>query len=198
MKRYLVLMLLAVAFLLNCTSKNSAANGPLLPSEDSLAKQQFFPLTVYLKGQIYSIKEKTINPLVKTIVNEKVVDSAWLPFEQFENTFEPFTTPEIDSLSLIKEYAQNTFEDKSIGAITFTHQRIKPIIDTNVYTLKSWDFYIDTKTNAIRRVFMVKQKGKSQLQLTWENDKQCMQRFITEKEDGSLVLEKEIIINWDF
>lgn len=198
MNRYIGFLILFAVSIVSCKNQGEASTSPNIPSEDSLAKQQFFPVTTYIKGQIYKIKNIPINPLIRTIVNDKVVDSAWLQFGEFDKAFEQFTNPEIDSLSLIKEYLQSSFQDRTIEAMTFTHDRIKPITDTSVYTLKSWNFYIDAKTNLLRKVFMVKEKGSSTLHLTWNNDSNCSQRYIRQKPDGTLEVEKEITINWDF
>jgi len=68
---------------------------------DSLAKQRFFPVTIYIKGQLYSIKEKGLNPIQYLIEGDKK-DSSWLKIEDLPSAINEFITPEIDSTNLIQ------------------------------------------------------------------------------------------------
>ena len=77
----------------------------------SLAKQRFFPFTTYIKGQLYSIKEKGLNPIQYLIEGDKK-DSSWLKIEDLPSAINEFITPEIDSTNLIQLFLEKKFIDQ--------------------------------------------------------------------------------------
>ena len=156
----------------------------------------FFPVTSYLKGEIYNIKKSGINPLKYTSVNTHT-DSVWLKIEELDAVFQEFLQPEIDSLNLITLFTEKSFLDQSINAITLTYDPSVQLPDT--MKLKHWDVYIDPVANTIKRVYMVKEISKTRsLQLTWVNNQWCKITTIVTDENGISKIEKEEKITWDF
>lgn len=159
-------------------------------------KQMFFPVTSYLKGEIYNIKKSGVNPLKYTTVNNHT-DSVWLKIEDLDAAFGEFLQPEIDSLNLVNLFTEKSFLDQSINAITLTYDPSEQLPDT--MKLKHWDVYIDPDANTIKRVYMVKGISKTRsLQLTWVNNKWCKITTIVTDENGISNIEKEEKITWDF
>ncbi len=162
---------------------------------DSLAKQRFFPVTTYIKGQLYSIKEKGVNPIQYNMVGEKK-DSSWLKIEELPTAINEFLIPEIDSTNLNQLFLEKNFVDQSLGAVTFTYEPVKKLPDT--LTLKSWTVYVDAKTSNVKRIFIIKSQGNKTTQLTWNSDANCKMVYLTSNADGSFVIDKEVKIVWDF
>ena len=158
--------------------------------------QSFFPVTSYLKGEIYNLKKSGVNPLKFTTVNNHT-DSAWLKIEDLDAAVQEFLQPEIDSANLITLFNEKSFLDQSINAITLTYDPSVPLPDT--MQLKHWDVYINPETNKVKRIYMVKEIGKNKtLQLTWVNNKWCKILSIVTDENGVSKIEKEDRLTWDF
>lgn len=187
-------LLALVVVLFSCTNSGDpeAVAAETKPTE----KQKFFPVTSYLKGEIYNIKKSGINPLKYTSVNNHT-DSVWLKVEELDAAFREFLQPEIDSLNLVTLFTEKSFLDQSLNAITLTYDPSEQLPDT--MKLKHWDVYIDPDANTIKRVYMVKEISKTRsLQLTWVNNQWCKITTIVTDETGISKIEKEEKITWDF
>ena len=162
---------------------------------DSLAKQRFFPVTIYIKGQLYSIKEKGLNPIQYLIEGDKK-DSSWLKIEDLPSAINEFITPEIDSTNLIQLLWEKKLVDQSLDAVTLTYEPIKKLPDS--LSLSSWTVYIEPETGNVKRIYLVKTKTTKTTQLTWNSNANCKMVYLTSNADGSFVVDKEVKINWDY
>ena len=191
----ITISLLACSFFLySCTNSGKSAEQPA--QKDTLAAQRFFPVTEYLKGEIFNIKNAGINPLKYTTINEHT-DSVWVKIEQLDSVVQEFLQPEIDSANLISLFTEKSFMDQSLNAVTFTYDPTGTLPDS--MKLKHWDVYIDPKTSKVKRIYMVKQIDKTKtLQLTWINGQWCKITTIATDEKGIMSVEKEEKIIWDF
>jgi len=159
-------------------------------------KQSFFPVTSYIRGQIFEIKRNGVTPLKYTTIKNHT-DSVWLKFDQLEEAVKEFLTPEIDSANLITLFTEKNFLDQTIAAFTFTYDPTGQLPDS--MKLKRWDVYIDPENNKVKRIYMVKEISKSMsLQLTWQNGKYCKIVSIITDATGNSAVEKEEKITWDF
>ena len=183
-----------ILLLFSCThseKKNDMVQEKTLPQ-----KQHFFPVSSYLKGELYTIKNKGINPLKYTTINNHT-DSVWLKIEDLDAAVQEFLQPEIDSVNLITLFTEKSFLDQTLNAITITYDPAVPLPDT--FKLKHWDVYIDPDLNTVKRIYMVKEMSKtSLLQLTWVNNRWCKITYIVTDEKGVSTIEKEEKLVWDF
>lgn len=158
--------------------------------------QKFFPVTSYLKGEIYNIKKAGINPLKFTTVNNQT-DSVWLKIEELDTAVSEFLHPEINDTNLISLFTEKSFLDQTINAVTFTYDATISLPDSML--LKHWDVYIDPQSNNVKRIYLVKEISKSKtLQLTWVSNKWCKITSIITDEKGVSKIEKEEKLIWDF
>jgi hypothetical protein len=181
--------------LYSCSNNEKKATPSSVVTADSLAKQRFFPVTTYIKGQLFSIKEKGINPIQYTIIGNKK-DSIWLKIEDLPTAINEFLTPEIDSTNLNQLFLEKNFVDQSLDAVTFTYEPVKNLPDT--LTLKNWTVYVNQKTSDVKRIFIIKAKGNKTTQLTWNSNANCKMVYLTSNADGSFVVDKEVKITWDY
>lgn len=159
-------------------------------------KQSFFPVTGYLKGQLYEIRLKGVNPLRYTTINNHT-DSAWLRIEEMETAVKEFLSPVIDSTNLTGLFTEKNFLDQTIAAYTFTYDPSGPLPDS--LKLRHWDVYIDAETGKVKRVYMVKEISRwNTLQLTWQGGQYCRIVSIVSDEKGNSTVEKDEKITWDF
>lgn len=194
MKILLPVILLAI-ILLSCNNSSTTTVIPV--NTDTAVKQNFFPVTSFLKGEIYTIKSDGINPKKYTTINNHT-DSAWLKIEDLDAAVGEFLHPEIDSSSLITLFTEKNFLDQSINAFTFTYDATNPPLPDSMQ-LQHWDVYIDPNTNTVKRIYMVKQVNKNKtLQLTWVSKQWCKITSIVTDENGVSKIEKEEKIVWDF
>ncbi|MBP6286735.1 MAG: hypothetical protein KTQ13_09870 [Ferruginibacter sp.] len=164
--------------------------------KEAIKKQQFFPVTDYIKGQVYEIKTAGINPLKYTTINNRT-DSAWLKIEDIDELVREFLSPEIDSTNLTSLFTEKNFLDQTIAAFTFTYDPVSELPDS--MKLKRWDVYIDAESSKVRRIYMIKEISKSKtLQLTWQSGKYFKITSILTDENGNSSVEKEEKITWDF
>jgi hypothetical protein len=191
----IIFSLLACYFFL-CSCTDSGKLVDKLPPKDTTAQQRFFPVTDYLKGEIYNIKNSGVNPLKYTTVNEKT-DSNWVKIEELNTVVQEFLNPVIDSSNLISLFSEKSFLDQSLNAVTFTYDPKGILPDS--FKLKRWDVYIDPKTSKVKRIYLVKQADKNKmLQLTWVTGRWCKTTAITTDEKGLMKVDKEEKLIWDF
>jgi hypothetical protein len=178
-------------------SCNNSSNSAVVKKENpAVEKQSFFPVTAYIKGELYDLKRSGINPLKYTTLGNHT-DSAWLKQEDMDEAVKEFLRPEIDSLNLVSLFTEKSFLDQSIGAVTFTYDPSGPLPDT--MTLSHWDVYIDPGSGKVKRIYMVKDMSKTKtLQLTWQSGEWCKITSITIDQKGIQAVEKEEKITWDF
>ena len=188
-------VILIAIILLSCNNSPTTAVIPV--NTDTVVKQNFFPVTSFLKGEIYTIKSDGINPKKYTTINNHT-DSVWLKIEDLDSAVSEFLHPVIDSGSLITLFTEKNFLDQSINAFTFTYDATNPPLPDSMQ-LQHWDVYIDPNTNTVKRIYMVKQVNKNKtLQLTWVSKQWCKITSIVSDESGISKIEKEEKIFWDF
>ena len=193
MKIFFSLITLITIFL-SCT--NSSNSEAVKKEKELPEKQSFFPVTSYIKGELYNFKKDGVNPLKYTTIKNHT-DSVWLKLDEIDEAIKEFLHPEIDSINLVSLFTEKSFLDQSIGTFTFTYDASGPLPDT--MTLKRWDVYIDPVSGKVKRVYMVKEISKNKmLQLTWLSRKWCKITTIVTDQNGASFVEKEEKISWDF
>lgn len=178
-----------------CSCSNHEKTVSQVSVKDTLDKQRFFPVTDYLEGEIYNIKQAGVNPLKYTSINNHT-DSAWIKIEELDSVMAGFLQPRIDSTNLVTLFVGRSFLDRSLNAVTFTYDSVKVLPDS--LPLKHWDIYIDPKTNKVTRIYMLKQMDGKMLQLTWKSGEWCKIVTIGSGAGAAMKVEKEEKIIWDF
>lgn len=181
--------------IVSCNNSNQEGDNPFVTAkEDSV--RNFFPVTSYIKGEIYNIKKRGINPMKYVSINDHT-DSSWVRVEELDAAVQAFLTPEIDSANMSSLFSEKSFLDRSINAVTLTYDPITALPDS--MQLRHWDVYINPTTNKIKRIYMVKEINKNKtLQLTWVNDQWCKVTTIVTDEKGISKIEREEKLFWDF
>ncbi len=194
MKFYCIFLFFFFA-VISCNDPSNK-NQPKKTAQDNTELNAFFPVTDFLKGQIFDINSKGINPIKITATKNKK-DSIWLKSESLNDEFADFLSPEIDSANMQGLYTENRFLDQTIDAFTFTYDAKNVLPDS--ITLIHWDVYIDPNTNTVKRIYMVKNISPDKtLQLTWNSDKFCKIIRISKDSTGNPYVESETTIKWDF
>lgn len=151
----------------------------------------FFPVTSYLKGEIYGIKTGGITPIKRTYVGNKM-DSVFLKEAEFETSFSAFLSPIIDTSNLKNSFTEKRFLDQTLNAFTFTYDPIDG--KENNFAFTHWDVYVDPETNKVRRIYLTKNTdAETKLLMTWQSGKWC--EVVTIKNDAVLKKEK---ISWSY
>jgi hypothetical protein len=192
--KIIITILASCLFLISCN--NTAKSPAEITEKEKLENQRFFPVTAFLRGEVYSIKKNGINPLLYTTANEHT-DSTWLKIEELDAAVQEFLHPIIDSVNLVTLFTEKSFMDQSINAVTLTYDPTGILPDS--MKLRHWDVYIDPKSGKVKRIYMVKEIDKTKtLQLTWVSSQWCkITSFITD-EKGLMKIEKEEKLIWDF
>lgn len=160
------------------------------------AQQKFFPVTSFIKGEVYEIKKSGINPLKYTTQNNHT-DSVWVKIEDLDSAISEFIHPVIDSANLTGLFTEKSFLDQSINAITLTYEAKAALPDT--MKLRLWDVYIDPESQKVKRIYLVKEMNDGQtIQLTWLSNQWCKITSILTGKDGKSKVEKETKIIWGF
>ncbi|HCF63686.1 MAG TPA: hypothetical protein DEU93_05570 [Chitinophagaceae bacterium] len=192
------LLVFCIWALFSCTGKDKVS-APVVstpvaePSVDTA--ENYFPVTNYIKGQIAEIRERGLNPLMIVLQNGRS-DSSWLRVEDFEKQFAPYLTPVIDTANFKSLFKETKFEDQSLDTYTWSYEPYNTLPDT--FTLKRWDVYVNPATSKVVRVYWMKETAKNaQEQLMWNSGSSCKMVQLHEQ-NGNIVVDKEIIIKWDF
>ena len=192
----IIFYLLACSFFLYACTDSGKQTSEQPSGTDTTEIQRFFPVTAYLKGEIFNLKKSGINPLKYTTVNNRT-DSVWVKVEELDADLQEFLQPEIDSANLITLFSEKSFLDQSINAVTLTYDPTTILPDS--IKLKHWDVYINPKTNKVKRIYMVKEIDKYKiLQLTWVSNQWCKIISIVTNEKGESNIEKEEKFILDF
>lgn len=192
------LLTACIIVLISCNNSSTSEATKNEKKPDSLLakKESFFPVTSYIRGELFEFKKDGINPIKHTTIKNHT-DSVWLKIEEVEGAVKEFLYPEIDSLNLVSLFSEKSFLDQSIDSYTFTYDPDGPLPDT--MTLKHWDVYIDPSSGKVKRIYMVKEISKNKtLQLTWQSRKWCKIISIITDQNGKSSVEKEEKITWDF
>jgi hypothetical protein len=185
--------LIAVILFLNACNNNRKEK-TVLQNTAVEEKPVFFPVTSYLKGQIYEIKEKGITPIKYITINNHT-DSVFVTFAGLDEALKEFLHPEIDSVNLTPFFTESKFLDQSINAFTFTYEP-KPQLP-NYIPFIHWDVYIEPEISKVKRIYLVKKGGGNKtLQLTWQSNQWCKTTTIITHADGTSTVEKEEKILW--
>ncbi len=173
----------------NATSTYITDNNPQVIVGDTVSN--FFPVTSYLKGEVFGIKTIGITPIKKTIVGNKM-DSIYVKEVEYESTFAAFLSPIIDTANLKNTYTEKRFLDQTLNAFTFTYDPTDG--KQNNFAFKHWDVYVDPETNKVRRIYLTKKvDNETELLLTWQSGKWC--KIITLKNAAIIKEEK---ISWSY
>ena len=171
----------------------TSVTAPQLAIGDS--NNNFFPVTTYLKGEIYGIKTGGITPIKKITTGNKT-DSSWVHANEFDSVFAVFLNPLIDTANLKNIYTEKKFLDQTLDAYTFTYDIMDNKPDT--FAFKHWDVYVDPESNKVKRIYMAKTvDAQTDLKLFWESGKWC--KIITVKTlNGNATVSKEEKISWSY
>ncbi len=195
-------LIFVFTFFVACNSKKTA---PIVVTETATSNTQttiedtasnFFPVTSYLRGEIYGIRNGGITPSRKITEGDKT-DSSWVKMESLEKVLSEFLSPIIDTSNLKGLFEEKKFKDETLNAFTFTYD--PKDIQSNTFAFKHWDVYVDPETNKVKRIYLLKKETERKvLQLTWQSGKWC--KIVTLKDTGNnnLLIEKEEKISWSF
>ena len=180
----------------SCHSRENKSENSTIKNAESV--QTFFPVTDYLKGQLYELDSMPVTPL-KTVTFNGKTDSEWLKRESIRLLAAPFLTPVIDSVSMSPYFSVKSFLDQTINAFTFSYDPIKQLPDS--IKLTHWDVYINPQSSTVERIYLVKENNENGIntttQLTWKSDQGCTIITITQK-PGKEPLIKEEKMKWNF
>ena len=190
------LYFLILSSALLCACGNNSSEIKPTPVSKVEEESSFFPVTSYLKGQLYDIKAKGVTPIKYTTINNRT-DSVMVKLDSLNILCKEFLQPEIDSTNLINFFTESKFLDQTVDAFTFTYDAKKNIPDS--IQLIHWDVYVEPETSKVRRVYITK-KGDSNkiLQLTWQSNQWFKIVTIISNKDGTSTVEKEEKISWDY
>ena len=188
--------LFAAAILFFTACANNPAPKATQQNNPVEEKPSFFPVTSYLKGQIFEIKEKGLAPIKYTTINHHT-DSAYIKLEELDELLKEFLHPQIDTANMAPFFTESKFLDQTINAVTFTYDSKVILPDSLLFN--HWDVYVDPETNKVKRIYMVKKSNSNtMLQLTWQSNQWCKILTIVNSKDGASKIEKEEKFSWDY
>jgi len=185
--------ILGIAGIISCNNTNTA---PEVQNQPAAEKPNFFPVTSYLKGQVYDINQKGLTPVKYTTINNHT-DSEMVKLDKLGGMLTAFLQPEIDSTNLVALYKESKFLDQTTNAFTFSYDPKTKLPDS--VALLHWDVYVDPESGKVKRIYMVKKgAGNKTLQLTWQSNEWCKTVTIATDAGGNTAVEKEEKISWDY
>lgn len=186
----LFVTLLFTGLILSCNSSPSD-NSSLPVSVDTIQKENFFPVTSFIQGEIYSIKNGGVTPTLYSIKNG-VKDSGFVKMENLDSLVAPFLKPMIDTSNLKSTFTETSFLDETLKLFTFNYTR-KPN-KSEVPELKTWNVYLGKEDSKVKSVYIEKIPSPGvKLLLTWKAGKYC--QMVTIENDKVV---EERIIKWTY
>ena len=193
-----LLFICTIPLLFSCTNRNNESVTPLSSTGVETGNPEetsFFPVTAFLKGEIFSIRNKGVTPLKKVTAGNRT-DSSWIKIDSLEAAFSDFLDPVIDTANLKGIFSEKKFLDQTLNAFTFTYD---PQTDkAKDFLFTHWDVYVDPENNRVTRIYLLKKAGGAKtLQLTWQTGKWC--RIVTINDNNSKQpIEREEKISWSY
>jgi hypothetical protein len=183
-----------------CNSNNKENTAPVNNTNTASASSSdtatnFFPVTTYLKGEIYNIKNGGVTPLRKITIGT-TIDSSWIKMEELDSLFTEFLTPVIDTANVKDLFTEKRFLDQTLDAFTFTYE---PKNEKGLaFPFTHWDVYVNPETQKVKRIYLVKKvSADKELQLTWVSGKNC--KIVTlATQNGKTTIAKEDKTIWRF
>src|SRR5690242_11868531 len=112
----ILLPVISMALILwSCNNSSDTAPAVTVNKDTAAVREGFFPVTDFIKGEIYNLKADGINPKKYTTINDHT-DSAWLKVEEFDAAFYEFLHPRIDTANLRSLFTEKRFLDQSLDA----------------------------------------------------------------------------------
>lgn len=191
--KYSLFIVAFIILLQACASKEEKTTTVKITTTDTVGN--FFPLTTFLKGQMFEIKNGGTTPVRKIIINKKT-DSSWVKMESLDSLLAEFLNPVIDTANLKSTFIEKKFLDQTVNAFTFTYDPIN--VSKNDFAFTHWDVYVDPDNQKVRRIYLLKKINETTvMQLTWQADKWCKMVTLNTTNDNTTV-NKEEIITWKF
>ena len=189
---------LSIICIINLSCNSNSKDSPPPQAKNNIDTiDNFFPVTNFIKGEIFQIKNGGITPLRKVIVNGKS-DSSWVKMENIDSLTAIFTTPIIDTANCNTNFTENKFLDQTINAFTFSYEPKAGV--QNNFAFAKWDVYVNPETEKVTRIYLVKKiSEKEMVQLTWQVGKSF--KIVTLNTNGStnkLEKTKEETLTWKF
>jgi hypothetical protein len=119
---FLVIAGLAI-FALSCNDNKPAATTekPTTPTaQDSSARQPFFPVASFLKGEINYVDSLPVG-IKKYSTKGRKTDSAYIQLDEFHRLAGEFLTPELNKPAFEKKFKETAFFDKNSNTATFLY-----------------------------------------------------------------------------
>ncbi len=151
-------MLLTFIFMCttSCTENNYSENNKA-PSGDSIA---FFPVHEYLQNEIKNVNS-SLPTIYSKIESNGKKDSGTLSIEEYNTIAHSFLEDNIRDETIKKYYTQNIFQDNTTASFTFSYST-----RNNSLPLQSVDVLVDTATQNVKRVFMLRSMRKGDTTIT--------------------------------
>lgn len=162
---------------------------------DTGSAVSFFPVTAFLKGEIFSVRNKGITPVKKTNVGQHT-DSSFVKTDSLEAVFSAFLNPVIDTGNLKGIFTEKKFLDQTLNAFTYTYDPVNNKAEGFSFT--HWDVYVNPDNGKVSRIYLVKNIGPArEMLLTWQTGKWCKTVWL-KTVNGKTSIEKEEKISWSY
>lgn len=157
---------------------------------------EFFPVKLFLQGQVHEIDSLKLPTRKYTSINKKS-DSILISINEFDSIAKEFFYPDINDIAIKKFYKETSFADQSIPSVTFNYvtsdkglplQRMDVIVDPDpVLNDKVKSIYLE-KRSFVNDTFIVKK-------LYWKTNK-FFQIISSKQAVGHPATFSEVKVSW--
>ena len=158
-------------------------------------KKMFFPVSSFIRGQLFDIGKSAVNPL-KEVTSGNKKDSFWLKPEELTTAAAEFLDPVIDTANLLDLFKESKFKDETLNSITYTFEPKTEL--PQGFQLKRWNVYVNPETGKVTSIYMVKTRMDTTLHLLWKCDNNFTIKTVVEKPGKEPAEEKQVKITWKF
>lgn len=191
MKKLLSILLLSctIIFLTRCKGHGNS----ITYTSDTV---KFFPVNLYIKGQIARVDSFATNIYKVTMGDNHVQDTVAITKEQFKQLAQPFLQYDINDKGLHKYYKENDFADETTESLTFNYTSLDSTLP-----LQSIDVLLSKDASQLKNVFYSIQKTTGDSTITekagWKNDKSFFINRSVQQGSKPPVMQQYIVV-WQF
>lgn len=191
MRSYLIFAIFVFTIIISGCNSATHTNSSVPVTVDTIQKENFFPVTRFIEGEIFTIKNGGVTPTLFTTKNGSM-DSGFVKMEKLDSLVSLFLNPVIDTANLKNTFTETSFLDETLQLFTFTYTRKQN--QNAVPELKTWNVYLGKDDSKVKSVYLERIPAPGiKLLLTWKAGKYCQ---IVTIENDKIVEEK--LIKWTY
>ncbi len=182
-------------FIAMTACKNSNTKTTNITIKDSVAKEAYYPISDYIRGQIAYVDSMPLAIDKSVFENGKRIDSNIIDRATFKQLAEEFAQPDLNLNTIKPLYRENMYNDLSMNSLTFTYDTKDPNQELQQATV-----LLNPDTKKVKNIIFKKTRIHGDTTITmnglWKNDMNFQINYTLQPKMG-IAIERQVKVIWD-